>query len=56
MTGQPQREVRQPLFEISDKPALQPLPPQRYEYATRRTASVHLDYHVKVERRRYSLP
>ena len=34
-----------------DRPALKPLPAQRYQYATWKKAKVHLDYHVEVERR-----
>jgi len=47
---------RRTLFEITDQPALQPLPLHRYEYATWRTAKVHIDYHVEVDRHRYSAP
>jgi transposase len=39
-----------------DRPALAPLPAQRYQYATWKKAKVHLDYHVEVERRYYSVP
>jgi transposase len=47
---------RRSLFETTDKPALQPLPEQRYQYATWKTAKVNIDYHVEVERHRYSVP
>jgi transposase len=39
-----------------DRPALKPLPAERYQYATWKKAKVHLDYHVEVERRYYSVP
>ena len=48
--------TRRSRFLSLDRPALGPLPPQRYEYATWRKAKVHLDYHVEVERRYYSVP
>jgi transposase len=43
-------------FEAIDRPALQPLPAQPYEYAQWRRAKVHLDYHIEVERHYYSVP
>ena len=39
-----------------DAPALLPLPLQRYEMAYFKTVKVHIDYHVEVERHRYSVP
>jgi transposase len=44
------------LFETIEKPALRPLPDQRYEMAEWRKARVHLDYHVQVEYHYYSVP
>jgi transposase len=35
---------------------LLPLPLQRYEMAQFKTIKVHIDYHVEVERHRYSVP
>ena len=35
---------------------MKPLPTHRYQYATWKKAKVHLDYHVEVERRYYSVP
>ncbi|MGQ0529037.1 MAG: Mu transposase domain-containing protein [Panacagrimonas sp.] len=32
------------------------LPASPYEYATWKKAKVHLDYHVEIERRYYSVP
>jgi transposase len=47
---------RHSQFLAYDQPALQPLPPQPYEYAEWRTARVHLDYHVEVAGHFYSVP
>lgn len=48
--------TRRSRFIELDRPALGPLPVQRYQYATWKKAKVHLDYHVEVERRYYSVP
>ncbi|MEI6150038.1 MAG: IS21 family transposase [bacterium] len=47
---------RRALFEELDKPALKPLPDQRYEYAQFRKARVNIDYHIEFERHYYSVP
>ncbi len=47
---------RTSTFAEIDAPALLPLPLQRYEMAHFRTVKVHIDYHVEVERHRYSVP
>jgi len=47
---------RASLFAEIDAPALQPLPLLRYELASFKTVKVHIDYHVEVERHRYSAP
>lgn len=47
---------RASAFSELDAPALLPLPLQRYEMATFKTIKVHIDYHVEVERHRYSVP
>lgn len=47
---------RASTFAALDAPALLPLPLQRYELARFKTVKVHLDYHVEVERHRYSVP
>lgn len=47
---------RRSRFLELDRPVLRPLPGQPYQYATWRKAKVHLDYHVEVERRYYSVP
>lgn len=48
--------TRRSRFLELDRPALGPLPAQRYQYATWKKAKVHLDYHIEVERRYYSVP
>jgi transposase len=48
--------TRKKLYETIDKPALRPLPAQRYEYADWKRATVNIDYHVELERHFYSVP
>ncbi len=43
-------------FEVIDKPALKPLPTQAYSYTLVKQVSVHIDYHVEVEKHYYSVP
>ena len=47
---------RKSLFESLEKPALQPLPESRYEYAEWKKARVNIDYHVEFEGHYYSVP
>lgn len=49
---------RKSLFLELDRPALRPLPPTRYEFATWRKAKLGLDYHLEVraDRHYYSAP
>lgn len=47
---------RASTFAALDAPALQALPLQRYEMAHFKTVKTHIDYHVEVERHRYSVP
>jgi len=47
---------RASAFAELDAPALLPLPIQRYELAHFKTVRVHIDYHVELERHRYSVP
>jgi transposase len=47
---------RRSLFELLERPALRPLPARPYEYATWKTATVNIDYHVEVDRHYYSVP
>jgi len=43
-------------FEQYDKPALNPLPAQPYQFAEFKKARVHMDYHVELEGHYYSVP
>lgn len=47
---------RRTLYEALDKPALRPLPRQRFEYAEWRKAKVNIDYHIEVDHNYYSVP
>ena len=47
---------RASLFAAVDRPALQPLPAERYQFSEWRTARVNIDYHVEVDRHYYSVP
>ncbi|HLK21734.1 MAG TPA: IS21 family transposase [Bryobacteraceae bacterium] len=47
---------RASLFAELDRPALQPLPGERYEFAEWSTARVNIDYHVELDRHYYSVP
>lgn len=49
---------RRSVFEAVDRPALRPLPAERYEFATWRRAKLGLDYHVEIraDRHYYSAP
>lgn len=47
---------RQELFERLDRPALKPLPLDRWEYFELRTVRVDNSYHVEVDGRGYSVP
>jgi len=47
---------RASTFAEIDVPALQPLPMQRYEIAHFKTVTVHIDYHIEVDKHRYSVP
>jgi transposase len=47
---------RQEQFENLEKPALRPLPHERYEYAEWKKARLGLDYHVDVDGHYYSAP
>jgi transposase len=47
---------RRSLFESLDRPALEPLPPVRYEFAQWKKAKVNIDYHVDVLGHYYSVP
>ena len=47
---------REELFQRLDKPAMKPLPSTRFEYSDWKQAKVHIDYHVELEKHRYSVP
>ena len=49
---------RRSLFEQLDRPALRPLPADRYEFAVWRKAKVNIDYHIELraDRHYYSVP
>ena len=47
---------RYDLFIEIDKPALRPLPKERYAITAWKKATVHIDYHVDVEKTHYSAP
>ena len=48
--------TRRTLFDATDRPALRPLPAERYEYAEWRIAKVNIDYHIAVDKHFYSVP
>ena len=47
---------RKTMFEKLDRPALLPLPEERYEFARFKKATVNIDYHIEIERHYYSVP
>jgi transposase len=47
---------RREMFEAIERDALAPLPETAFEYAEWKTAKVHPDYHVEVDRTFYSVP
>ncbi len=47
---------RRQQYEQLDKPALKPLPSQRYEMAEWKRCTVNIDYHVEVDHHPYSVP
>ncbi len=47
---------RRELFEAVDRPALQPLPAEPFEYSEWSKAKVGIDYHVVVQKHFYSVP
>jgi transposase len=53
---QKMKTSRRELFEIIDKPALKPLPPERYHYAEWLNAKVHIDYHFLFDNHYYCVP
>lgn len=47
---------RQSLFELTDKPALKPLPLIPYQFTEIKKVRVNVDYHVEVKKHYYSVP
>ena len=47
---------RNELFQTLDRPALKPLPTERYQYAEWKRCTVAPDYHVEVDEHYYSVP
>ena len=47
---------RKSAFESMDRPALNPLPFQPYQFAEWKKATVNVDYHIEVHRHYYSVP
>jgi transposase len=59
LNGRPMTGIgrsRSDLFLELDKPALRPLPLERYVISQWKKAKVHIDYHVDVARTYYSVP
>ena len=59
MNGREMRRLgvsRRQLFETVERPVMQPLPEQDYEYADWHLARVGIDYHVEVQGFFYSVP
>jgi transposase len=48
--------TRASLFAALDRPALQPLPAERYQVSAWKSVRVNLDYHVEIDRHYYSVP
>jgi len=48
--------TRRELFERLDRPALSPLPTERFVYAQWKDAKVNIDYHVEYDKHYYSTP
>ena len=53
---QKREDSRRIVFETLERATLQPLPVHAYEYATWKKSKVHLDYHIELDRRYYSVP
>jgi transposase len=48
--------TRDELFDRYDRPALSPLPTQRFVFFRQKEAKVNIDYHVSYEKHHYSVP
>lgn len=49
-------DSRQSRFTALDRPAMRPLPAERYVFAEWKRARVHVDYHIALEGHYYSVP
>jgi transposase len=47
---------RRTLYETLDRPALKPLPAERYQYGEWKIARVNIDYHIEFDHHWYSVP
>lgn len=47
---------RRSAFDLLDAPALLPLPAEPYIFASFKNVKVHIDYHIEIDRHRYSVP
>lgn len=47
---------RKELFESLERPAMRPLPAERYQFGAFRKATVNIDYHVEADKHYYSVP
>lgn len=47
---------RRALFEQLERPALKPLPSERFEMGQWKSCGVNIDYHIEIERNYYSVP
>lgn len=59
LNNRPMRHIgksRRKFFEEIERQALAPLPPTEFEYAEWKSAKVHPDYHIDVEKTFYSVP
>jgi transposase len=53
---QKMKTSRRELFNTIDKPALKPLPDERYQYSEWKKAKIHIDYHFVFDDHFYSVP
>lgn len=53
---QKRQDSRQIVFDTVERAALSPLPATPYEHAIWKKSKVHLDYHIELDRRYYSVP
>ncbi len=59
LNGRPMQHLgmsRRELYERLDRPALKPLPTERYQMAEWKPCRVNIDYHVEVDKNYYSVP